>query len=146
MNIKILSIITLLCFFMLNDSHAQNGNKNRPIADRVQAQMVAYLTNELALTPQEAEKFWPLYNEYKSKEREARKKARTSKPVGQMTEAEASAFINNSLESESQELELKKIYTKEFRKILPAVKVAKLQMAERGFKKELIKKISDRNN
>lgn len=144
MNFKIFSFITILCFFFLNAGIGQNGPKNRPAADRVQAQMVAYLTNELALTPQEAEKFWPVYNEYKSKEREARKSARPSKPIVQMTEAEASAFINSSLESESQELELKKAYTKEFRKILPAVKVAKLQMAERGFKKELIKKISDK--
>ena len=114
MNIKIFSFIALMSLFFLNQGIGQNGNKNRPVADRVQAQMVAYLTNELALTPQEAEKFWPVYNEYKSKEREARKSARPSKPVQQMTEAEASAFINSSLESESQELELKKIYTKEW--------------------------------
>jgi hypothetical protein len=53
--------------------------------------------------------------------------------------------LNNTLEAEEKELELKKYYTKEFRKVLPATKVAKLQQAERGFKKELIKKISKQN-
>ena len=133
--------IVFFCLFSIASLFSQKQGNGKG-GQKLQAQMVAYLTNELSLTPQEAEKFWPVYNEYRSKDRELKRAKIPSKPVAEMNEAEASAYLNQNLDSEAKELELKRNYTKEFRKILPAVKVAKLQVAERGFKKELIKKIS----
>ncbi|HQW70427.1 MAG: hypothetical protein IPO45_17505 [Saprospiraceae bacterium] len=145
MKLKFIAIMLFAFVYSLTGVQAQQGNKKGQIGDRIQAQMVAYLTSELSLTPQEAEKFWPLYNEYKNKERLVKRGQIPSKAIDLMNEGEASAFLNNTLEAEEKELELKKYYTKEFRKVLPATKVAKLQQAERGFKKELIKKISKQN-
>lgn len=145
MKLKFIAIILCVFAYSLTGVQAQQANKKSQIGDRVQAQKVAYLTSELSLTPQEAEKFWPLYNEYKNKERVVKRSQIPSKAIDLMNESEASAFLNNMLEAEEKEFELKKYYTKEFRKVLPSVKVAKLQQAERGFKKELIKKISKEN-
>ena len=36
---------------------AQNGN-------RLEALKIAYITNKLNLSPEEAQKFWPIYNQY----------------------------------------------------------------------------------
>jgi len=138
MKLKIVS--SLICLILAVT--AKIGAQNTSVADRVQAQKVAYLTNELSLTPDEAEKFWPVYKEFKTKERQLKKGQIPPKALEQMNEAEATAFINNSLDAELKSVELKRTYYKEFRKILPASKVARLDLAERGFKKELIKKIS----
>ncbi|MGD1844438.1 MAG: hypothetical protein ACFB10_03495 [Salibacteraceae bacterium] len=35
--------------------------------DRLAAYKVAYLTEQLQLSPSEAQKFWPIYNEYQDK-------------------------------------------------------------------------------
>ena len=35
--------------------------------ERVKAAKVAYLTRELGLSPQEAERFWPVYNEFENR-------------------------------------------------------------------------------
>lgn len=141
MNIKLIIFLSLCLFISFSDLSAQKQGKGQG-REKIQAQMVAYLTNELSLTPQEAEKFWPVYNEFKSKERAVKRASIPAKPVAEMNESEANTYLNNLMDSESKELELKRSYIKEFRKILPAAKVAKLQVAERGFKKELIKKIS----
>ncbi|MBK8353862.1 MAG: hypothetical protein IPL13_00425 [Saprospiraceae bacterium] len=69
MKLKFIAIMLFAFVYSLTGVQAQQGNKKGQIGDRIQAQMVAYLTSELSLTPQEAEKFWPLYNEYKNKER-----------------------------------------------------------------------------
>lgn len=38
---------------------------NNPEAKKIQAMEVAYLTKELNLSPEEAQKFWPVFNKYR---------------------------------------------------------------------------------
>lgn len=61
-------IITLTLGFMsIFAAFAQPGMKGKPGpgAQRLEAMHVAYLTRELALTPEEAQQFWPVYNKYR---------------------------------------------------------------------------------
>ena len=45
---------------------AQNDNpKARSFAEQLRTQHIAYITEATQFTPEEAEKFWPIYNEYK---------------------------------------------------------------------------------
>lgn len=39
--------------------------RNNPEAKKIQAMEVAYMTKELNLTPEEAQKFWPVFNKYR---------------------------------------------------------------------------------
>lgn len=114
----------------------QRGGK-----ERVEAQMVAYLTNTLELTPAEAEKFWPVYNEYKKKREDLRTSSKPAKNVNEMTDQEARQWLDATSEKERKLVDLKENYNKQFLKILPVKKVVKLHQAERGFKRELIQKI-----
>jgi hypothetical protein len=43
-------------------ANAQNGNGQRQ--EKIQALKIAFITQKLKLTPAEAEKFWPVYNQY----------------------------------------------------------------------------------
>src|SRR3954462_11911674 len=43
--------------------YAQQGS-DAELRDRIRAAHVAYLSQKLDLTPDEAQKFWPLYNQY----------------------------------------------------------------------------------
>ncbi|WKZ63614.1 MAG: hypothetical protein QY315_02260 [Saprospiraceae bacterium] len=110
--------------------------------ERIQAQRVAYITNELSLTPAESEKFWPVYKEYKQKVHQLNQSQRPSKPIEQMSDAEKTSFINTMLDNEIKAAEIKRDYYVSFQKILPVAKVAKLEMAERSFEKELIGKMA----
>ena len=47
--------------------------------EKLQALKVAYLTEELSLTPDEAQVFWPLYNELESKMKAIRKAQRDNR-------------------------------------------------------------------
>ena len=42
------------------------------VKSKIQAARVAYITDQLALTPEEAEKFWPIYREFSVKRKELR--------------------------------------------------------------------------
>ena len=49
----------LYTFFILSgfSMQAQNGN-------RLEALKIAYITKKMDLSPEEAQKFWPIYNQY----------------------------------------------------------------------------------
>jgi hypothetical protein len=118
--------------------------------EKLEALKVAYLTNELSLTPEEAQQFWPLYNELGDKMGKLRKERRanrinTKKNHAELSDAELSAAIDKELDIEQQELDLKKAYNVRFKKILPIKKVAKLHAAEHGFRTELLHRSKDRS-
>jgi hypothetical protein len=87
---------------------------------RIEAIKVAFITKKLDLTTEEAQKFWPVYNNYQKelmglmrKRREDRKK----------TDIDPNDKINLDLSYESKMLELKKKYKKIYLKAIPAEKV-----------------------
>lgn len=116
--------------------------------ERVEALKVAFMTDKLALTPEEAQKFWPVYNQYEAERRELRQEYRIGpgpqrpQPAN-LTEAEADELINRELEFRQKELELTRRYTGEFRKVLPLSKVAALPQVEDEFRKMIIDKIRE---
>jgi hypothetical protein len=54
-----ISVFALLAIFCTVNISAQNANR-----ERLEAYKIAFFTKRLNLTPGEAQKFWPLYNEY----------------------------------------------------------------------------------
>ena len=108
---------------------------------RIEAIQVAFITKKLDLTTEEAQKFWPVYNNYQKelmglmrKRREDRKK----------TDIDPNDKINLDLSYESKMLELKKKYKKIYLKAIPAEKVLLLYHAEREFREHLIKQLNHR--
>lgn len=114
----------------------------------IKAQKTAYLTQQLDLSPEEAQKFWPVYNQYDKEMEAARKEMRAAhkalKKDTEVTEAEASAAIDKEMSGRQKELDIRKKYVVEFKKTIGAVKTMKLGKAEREFHKELFKRVRDR--
>ena len=116
----------------------------------IEAQKVAYITQKLELTSAEAQAFWPVYNEYGSKKetilnanRENRKKV---KDLETLTDKEAQAILVAQFATDEKLLSLKKEYFAKFEKVLPVKKVVKLEMAERDFKKVLLKMVKNQGH
>jgi len=122
---------------------AQKPGRER-IAEKVEAHKIAFITNELNLTPEESQKFWPLYNEYSAKERDLRPEFK-GRPES-ATESEANEIINRFFENEEKRLNLMKNYYQKFKAVLPATKVVRLHFAERKFKEKLLEKMKERRD
>ena len=106
--------------------------------ERIQSMKIAFITNKLQLTPEEAAEFWPVFNQFEADMRKLRQNYQTTEPYLGMTDADAERYLKNSFELEEKELALKKQYFEKMRKILPVRKLAMLSKAERGFKEELV--------
>ncbi|MGE5355603.1 MAG: hypothetical protein ACM3PT_05130 [Deltaproteobacteria bacterium] len=137
----LISIIFILS--MIISSFGQRPVREK-IADKIESHKIAFITEALDLTPEESQKFWPLYNEYSAKERELRPEFK-ERPKA-LSEAEANEIIGKFFENEEKRLMLMKNYYQKFKMVIPASKVVKLHFAERKFKEKLLEKMKERRD
>lgn len=135
-------LIPLFCCLFVQAAFAQPRGNSR-IEQRIEAMKAAFITERLQLTPEEAQQFWPLYNQYEEAERALRREYRPGKAIENMTEAEASAFLDRSLELEERLTALRRTYIERFKEILPTRKIALLREVEEEFKRELLRRMRE---
>lgn len=111
-----------LIFIFLLASISMHAQDKRH--EKIKALKTAYITEKLALTSTEAEKFWPIYNNYDDKFHELRKKERNEifqklrGGLDDLTDAEANELIDKNLSIESSQLEQKKQMIAELRNVI----------------------------
>ncbi len=131
--------LAILFLLLAASMQAQDGKH-----EKIKALKTAYITEKLALTSTEAEKFWPIYNKYDDKFHALRKKEKTEifqklkDGLDNMDDAEANILIDASLSLESEELELRKQMITELRSVISPKKIITLKKAEEDFKRELL--------
>jgi hypothetical protein len=138
--------LTMVFFWSICCLTFSEAQTDRPVEERIEAQRIAFITQRVNLTPQEAQAFWPLYNEYREKEKQIRSDRVDRNDVMDMDEAEAEAYVNKILESEQQELDLKRLYTEKLKSVISAKKIIRFYAAERMFKERLLQAMNQRKN
>lgn len=139
-------IITLLFLFVSAAAFAQGGKfkeKMQQKKDQLKSMKIAFITSELDLTPDEAAKFWPLFNEFEEKERVIRKEKiknyiDRSQGSEKMTEKEALNALNQMETAEEELHQLRKKFIVNLKGVLPASKILKLKKAEEEFSRKLL--------
>lgn len=120
------------------------ATKKQKSMREIQSQRVAFFTNAMKLTPEEAQLFWPLYNQYTEKknklveEQKKMMKGFTEERVATMTKNEAEAMANAFIKLQRQETDLIQEYHKKFMNQLPAGKVVLIYKAEKDFMQSLL--------
>ncbi|MCQ2142485.1 MAG: hypothetical protein MJY56_00290 [Bacteroidales bacterium] len=114
--------------------------------DRMKAEKIAFITTELNLTPEEAQKFWPVYNEQEQIKMEAMKAVHASH--SEMKEAleadkKVAKAVDNYVEALEKNSGVEAEAIKQYRKVLPEEKVAKLLLAEENFRKSKIRSFNN---
>jgi hypothetical protein len=107
---------------------------------KIIAAHAAYVTERLGLTPEEAEKFWPVYREYAQKRKELRQQFREAKRNGQ----DEKTLIDLDLKIKQQELDLEKDYSGRLQKVITPQKLMNLRQAEGDFRRLLLRQIQQR--
>ena len=120
--------------------------------DQIKAMKVAFLTTELNLTSDEAEKFWPVYNAYDDKQFELRhQKMKTyarklnDGSLDNMSDREALAFLNQIESTDEEQYVIRKKFNSALRNILPPTKILKLRKSEVDFDRKLLKQYRNKN-
>ena len=118
----------LILFLLVFAGLSQIVAAQPPKGERLKAIFAAYVTKELNLTSSEAEKFWPVFNEYRS---EIEKVMKENEP--------------DQLKKEEKILNIRKKYKPEFKKVLnDDTRVNKVFVIDRNFKEVLRKEMEER--
>lgn len=120
--------------------------------DRIKALKTAHITNALSLTSNEAEKFWPIYNEYDQKihqikivkTRQLTRKIRLAGGIEKLSETESDAVLREFIEIDFNIANEKKRLHKNLIGIISSKKMIKLLRAEQSFNKELLKRLREK--
>ena len=152
---KVFSVLCALVVLSMG-AFAQGPQGPRRGADngwreRVRAEKVAFLTEEIDLTESEAQVFWPIYNEIQKAQRDgfeavknaydAMAKGVEEKKGSKEMEKLVKAYIDAKEKNEGIETK----YLNKLLKVLPAEKVARYYVAEEKFRHQQIGRLGNGN-
>ena len=145
-----LLLITAFLFCLCSMGAMAQDNGRRPgkdVQDRWKAEKIAFLTDAMELTSAEAEKFWPVYNQAEALRRENWMQVTTAYRDLQKgiedgkDEKEISALLDKYIKAQEDGRAIDSKYVSEYKKILPARKVAQLYIGEESFRRLQIHKL-----
>jgi hypothetical protein len=108
---------------------------------------IAFITGRLTLSQDQAQRFWPVYNEFTAKRRELNRSVRQARlALGNLSlsDAQLRDNFNQEFGIRQQLLALDKDYFERLQKVLSLRQVAQLYQAERDFTKEVLQRVAGR--
>jgi len=119
--------------------------------ERIEAEKIAFITKELNLTPSEAQKFFPVYNQY-FREISTLKRERRSDKTPYTPNLQSQKLPSNNLNPsnrdvlafDAKELEVKKIYRKRFSEIVGPARASRFFEVEEEFRSYLLRELQHR--
>lgn len=101
-----------------------------------------FISKHAGLTEDEANRFFPLYYELQEKKRDLNREARQQAVHPQnrpFNEEEYTKIVDNMANLDIKIAQLEKSYIDQYKKVIPASKILKVQMAEEQFNSEILK-------
>uniref|UniRef100_UPI0040483AD4 sensor of ECF-type sigma factor n=1 Tax=Flavobacterium sp. TaxID=239 RepID=UPI0040483AD4 len=142
-------IIYPIVFLLISSLSFSQGFKEKK--EKVKALKVAYITEQLDLTTEEAQKFWPIYNAFDDKQSELRHEKMRAildrfEPVNveKLSEKDASTLLTQMESVEESLFALRKKFIKDLQGVISAKKIIKLKKAEEDFNRTLLRQIKER--
>jgi hypothetical protein len=144
---KILARIIFLWLLALSAVAQDDDEVPQPqdtkVRDKIEAARIAYITDQLQLTPEEAEKFWPIYREFAQQRREIRRELRQVTRSADPKQSDED-MVNQQFKVKQKELDLEKDYSGRLLKVISAQKLRTLPQAERRFRQMILDQIQRR--
>ncbi len=138
-------VLIILLSIYIQYTYAQKGKRS----SKIKALKIAFITEKLDLTKEEAEKFWPLYNEYqkennklyRQEKQHIKTKIKAAGGINSLTEEEAATYLDLLKKIKVSHHEIKEKFYKNLLNFLSAKKVLQLEISEHEFRRNLMKKL-----
>ncbi len=124
--------------------HAQG-----PVRNRIKTLKVAFITERVNLTSEEAQQFWPIYNEHEERMENIRNKERAElhnniSRAQELSDKESQKLLDNIIALQSDKQKAERDFLSKLRTVIPDKKVLLLIKAEEDFKKQLLQQYRKR--
>ncbi len=109
---------------------------------------IAFITSRLTLSQDQAQRFWPMYNDFVARRRELNRSARLLRRDADnpsLSDAQLRDNFTQDFAIRQQQLNLEKDYFDRAQKVLTLRQLAQLYQAERDFTKEVLRRVAGPN-
>jgi len=119
--------------------------------DRINAEKIAFFTKRLALSAEDAQKFWPVYNDFSSRKAKLTQEKNgiirfSAQNFDNMSDKEKVESADRIIAIIGEEAELSTEYHSKFRDVLGPARLLLLYQTEEQFKNYLLRKLQERRN
>jgi hypothetical protein len=140
---KKIPLILILAFLTIMVGKSQNTPR-----EKLDAYRVGFFTKKMNLTSEEAEKFWPAYNDYQKKKNELqRERIMLVRDFNQnesaLSDKDLTEIGDNLIATFSRENELAQEFHKRLRELLSPDKVIRYYQAENQWKTQLLNELQE---
>jgi len=142
---RLLFIIVLLIATLA--SWAQKPTPNVSAKSKLEAARIAMITERLNLSPAQAEKFWPLYNQFAQERRTMQQQAlqaRKGMDMKNLTEEESKTLVMAHQKYKQDKLDLENKYASKINNVISARQMVSLKKAEDDFRKMILNRLEMR--
>jgi gamma-glutamyl phosphate reductase len=140
---KLILIVMGFLWFSAASFAQQNQERGRD-RERIQAARVAFMTEKMALTSQQAQVFWPMFNDYHAELRKIRSGYRSQErkmDINSSSEEELQKMISDRLKLKEAELTLERGFTQKALEIVSVKQFLQMQEAEEEFRRMMIRRL-----
>lgn len=138
----------MFCVLLAPAALAQQSHKEQR-HEKIEAARIAHITSQLSLSPEQAQKFWPVYNELTQKRdaiRDEQRRVMHAMRDRSPSPEEAKSAISTHLRLEKEEAVLEEeYYGSKLQKVLEPRQILQLMKAEHEFKRMLLQRLKDRH-
>jgi hypothetical protein len=136
-------LILLTALLPVSGLTAQNPNR-----ERLDAYRIGFFTKKLNLTPSEAEKFWPAYNEYQKKRNNIQMERRDiirafNQNAATLGDSELTSMGDKLNTTFSDESSLSARFHKQLKEALPPAKVIMFYQTENQYRALLLNRLKE---
>lgn len=114
--------------------------------EKIEAAKIALITERLNLTPDQAQRFWPIYNEFAQRQQEIRQnfaQQRRNHDPKTASEEENKRMLQLGLQAKEQTVQLEKQYSERFLEVINSRQLMSLRKAEDDFKAMVLSRLRD---
>lgn len=138
---KIIYFLLIAAMVPVDKLDAQNPN-----LEKLNAYKIGFFTKKLNLSSQEAEKFWPVYNEYQVQKNSIQKEKirlirNFNQNEGTLSDDQMTEIGDKLIASIVQESSIAAAFHKKLKEVLPPAKVIRFYQAENQFKTQLLNEL-----
>lgn len=142
---RVIIIIAILATSVVG--WAQKQGPNQSAKSKLEAARIAMITERLDLSPAQAEKFWPIYNEFAQERRGLQQqamKARKGLDMQNLTEEQSKTLIKAHQEFKQEKLNLENKYSNKINGVISARQMVALKKAEDDFRTMILNRLEQR--
>ncbi|MEO1050701.1 MAG: hypothetical protein AAFX87_08740 [Bacteroidota bacterium] len=144
---KKLVAIVVLSLLIIPGFGQDAGGKGDKRKSKLETTRIAFLSEKLGLTPDQAEKFWPVYNEFRKQRQSIGNEYKTIRQefdAQNATEEERKKFVQLGLQFKQRQLDLEKTYSDRLLKIITSQQLLRLRRGEEEFRKFVLDQLRRR--